>query len=288
MRPKQAVLNNNIQMHSSQTGSSEEYRIREPNSRVESVITRHVSAIGGKKPPYFPHKQPVSARQNTPLQSQSPFTNPEFISNSNASNLRGQSTLPYYNYNNSNNYLPRAQNSTINYNNLSLQPNQTFYYQDLNTGQYYVPVTDYNNQYPTSYDNYTYPQQSTQYAPNTAPAIQYQNQIAPQQSVQYAPNTTPAIQYQTQITPQQQFAQYPTNTLPYTNPVETSLSLVPVPAPNYNPNAQLSSYSPEPITSLFNYKPINTIDTLNERLDELELDPFIPVSKKPEVIIIYI
>ena len=279
MRPKQAVINNNIQRHTSQTGSTEDYRIRETNSKIESIVTRHVSAYGGKRP-IIPQQQAQSARSSNPAAQAVPTISSSDIA-------RGQSSLPLYNYNNS--YYPSNHNSSVNYNNIPLQPNpiqqnsvsplqpnQTFYYQDLNTGTYYVPYVDYNqyppNQYQAPVQYTTYPYPSQQYVPQIT-----DSQAQPQVShmITYPTTTAPAILPITNTSPRIE-----------TKP-STDIELSPLAYDEsytdhsfLNQSRLIDAYSPEPFTSLYKYKPVVSI---NEEPKELDVNRYFPPDDRLKV-----
>jgi hypothetical protein len=274
MRPKQAVINNNIQKHTSQTGSSEDYRIRPPSSTTESIVTRHVSAFGGRPPPP-PSQVPLSAR----------YQNQNIIPE-NSSNVRSQSSIPLYTY--SNNYYPVTQNSAVNFNNIPLQsnpvpqlnlnqnpvqmnqiqPNQQFLYQDLNTGMYYVPYVDSNQFASPRPLPQQYPYSSQQYVPHMANISQPQGQHI--------------IHYPAK--------QSPLPSRPLTSSLKngslTDIELSPLAYDEsytdrsiFNQSRLINAYSPEPIIPLTSrYKPIPA--AMKEVPNEHDVNDYFPVDNK--------
>ena len=281
MRPKQAVINNNIQKHTSQAGSSEEYRIRPPSSNTESVITRHVSAFGGRPQPP-PPQVPLSARyQNTNIIPQNSVT----------ANVRGHSSLPIYNYNN--NYYPVTQNSAVNFSNIplqpnpiqlnqnpiqlnqiqqnSLQPNQQFYYQDLNTGMYYVPYVDPNQYVSPRLLPQQYPYSTQQYASQITNVSQ-----PPAQHIIHYPINAPVAPTRplTSSLKKGAAADIELSPLAYDESY-TDRSIL-------NQSRLINAYSPEPITPLTNrYKPIKLIPpVMKEVPNEHDVSAYFPADKK--------
>lgn len=300
MRPKQALINNNIHKHTSQVGSVDEYRINPPTPTSQSIITRHVSAIGGRA-------NLTMSAQNFGYRSQSslPPQNPQY---------RQQSSMPYYNYNNQPAASYQPQIPSYNYMSAQYQqqPTAGYYYQDPNANMVYTPMI--------TYDPYNY--QYNQYGPTsgytfTNQPVYYTNQ--PQLAAPYDQQTQymPTSQQQRTSAFRNSASNQPTNRFNSNSLADFHLNSSTSPSPIYNSNKsrrsnaalndypdnyrdlvnphryiendpmfdRLGHYSPDPLTNVWELKTINDnlkIDeTIDEELQNL-LKPF-PEEKKPVV-----